>query len=198
MSAVAACAVLAALELDSVLVAQTMISRPFVTGTLLGALTGKTAAGALLGATFELLSLCDLPVGGCLTWSATVAAGTAAVLASRGLPLPLCFAAGLAAGALHSRVEALERTRRATTCGALAERAEKSACALGRAMGLSIAAHAAMTFATALAIVSAAEFVHRNWWAGAPVFLRDAALLVSSSAPWLGLSGVAAWGLRRA
>ncbi len=198
MTAAAACAVLAALELDAVLVAQTLISRPLVAGAVLGSLSGAPQAGALFGAAYELLSLCDLPVGGCLTWSGTVAAGTATVLASRGTAYPLCFAAGLAAGVLHARLEALERARRASTGDALAGLAEKDGRALGRALGASIAAHAAMTFATAWAVVLAAGFADRAWWAGAPDFLHGGAALVSSSAPWIGLSGVTVWGLRRA
>lgn len=198
MTSAAACAVLALLELDAVLVAQTLVSRPLVVGAALGALTGRAQAGMLFGAAFELLSLCDLPVGGCLTWSAPVAAGTAAALAGAGASIPLCFAAGVAAGVLHSRVEAFERRRRAETGDALAERAQAGGRALGRALGSSIALHAAMTFAVSGAIVAAAAAVDRLWWAGAPDFVRAGAALMSSSAPWIGLSGVTAWGLRRA
>lgn len=198
MTAAAACAVLAVLELDAVLVAQTLLSRPFVAGSALGALTGKAQAGALFGAAFELLSLCDLPVGGSLTWSATVAAGTATVLASGGTSFSLCFAGGVAAGVLHARLEAFERSRRAATGDALAARAEAGGRALGRALGASIAGHAAMTFALVGSIVALVGAADRRWWTQAPEFLRAGAALVSSSAPWIGLSGVAAWGLRRA
>jgi mannose/fructose/N-acetylgalactosamine-specific phosphotransferase system component IIC len=198
VSPAAALAVLAILELDAVLIAQTLASRPLVAGAALGALMGKTQAGVLFGAAFELLSLCDLPVGGCLTWSATVAAGTATVLASGGTSFSLCFAGGLAAGVLHARAEAFERSRRAATGDALARRAETDGRALGRALGSSIAAHAAMTFATAGAVVALVGFLDRRWWAAAPDFIQGGAALVSSSAPWVGLSGVAAWGLRRA
>lgn len=197
MSAVAACAVLAVLELDAVLVAQTMVSRPLVVGAALGALTGQTQAGMLFGAAFELLSLCDLPVGGCLTWSAPVAAGTATVLASRGASFSLCFFGGVAAGVLHSRAEGFERSRRASTADALVRSAEAGGPALGRALGTSIALHAAMTFAVAGAVVAVVGAVDRAWWAGAPAVLRSGAALAASSAPWIGLSGLAAWGLKR-
>lgn len=198
MTSVAACAVLAALELDAVLIAQTMVSRPLVVGIALGALTGKAEAGALFGAAFELLSLCDLPVGGCLTWSAPVAAGTATVLASGGTSFSLCFPAGVAAGVVHARLEARERARRASTGDALVRRAEAGGRTLGWALGSSIAAHAAMTFAVAAAVIAVVGFVDRTWWMDAPRFLRGGAALFSSSAPWIGLAGVAAWGLRRA
>ena len=193
-----ACAVLAILELDVVLIAQTMLSRPLVVGAVLGTLTGKAQIGALFGAAFELVSLCDLPVGGCLTWSATVAAGTATLLASGGTSFPLCFVGGIAAGVLHSRVEVLERVRRASTGDTLARRAEAGGRALGQALSTSIVMHTAMTFAVAGGIVALVGFIDRCWWTGAPEFLQAGAALVSSSAPWIGLSGVAAWGLRRA
>ncbi len=197
MTAAAACALLAVLELDAVLVAQTLVSRPLVVGALLGALTGQAQAGMLFGAVFELLSLCDLPVGGCLTWSAPVAAGTAIVIAGGGASIPLAFVGGVLAGILHSRAEDFERARRAATGDALARRAESGGSALGRALGSSIALHAAMTFAVAGGVAAAALAVDRRWWASAPDFLRAAAALMAASAPWLGLSGVTAWGLRR-
>lgn len=198
MTPAAACAVLALLELDAVLVVQTLVSRPLVVGAALGALTGSPQAGLLFGAAFELLSLGDLPVGGCLTWSAPVAAGTATILTSGGASYPLCFAGGVAAGLLHSRLEALERSRRASTGDALVERAQAGRGALGRALGLSIAGHALMTFAAAWSVVALVGFADRRWWMGAPEFVRAGAALAAASAPWLGLSGVTAWGLRRA
>lgn len=194
----AGCAVLAVLELDAVLVAQTMASRPLVAGAALGALTGRPEAGALFGAAFELLSLRDLPVGGCLTWSATTAAGTATLLSGAGTSFSLCFLGGVAAGVVHSRLEALERARRAATGDALARRAEAGGPALGRALGVSLAAHAAMTFAVSCAAVAAVGFIERRWWERAPEFLQAGAALAAASAPWLGLSGVALWSLRRA
>ena len=198
MNAIAACAVLAALELDAVLVAQTLISRPLIVGAVLGTLTVNVYAGLFFGAAFELMSLCDLPVGGCLTWSATVAAGTATLLSSRGTSFPLCFAGGVAAGVLHARLEAFERTRRASTGDTLARTAEAGGGALGRALGASIAGHAVMTFAVAGLVVACVTFMDHRWWAGAPEFIKAGASFASSSAPWIGLSGVTAWGLRRA
>jgi len=198
VTTVAACIVLSVLELDTVMIAQTLVSRPLVTGTLIGALTGKAQTGALFGAAFELLSLCDLPVGGCLTWSATVAAGTATLLVSGGTSFALSFAGGVVAGILHSRVEAFERVRRTLTGDGLALRAEAGGRTLSRALGVSIAAHGVMTFTVAGAVVALIGFLDRRWWMSAPEFLRAGAALVSSSASWIGLSGIAAWGLRRA
>ena len=195
---VAGCAALAVLELDATLVAQTLASRPLIVGVVLGSLGGRPQAGALLGAAFELLSLSDLPVGGCLTWSASVAAGTGAILICAGASSALCFAGGLGAGILHARLEAVERARRAATGDALAARAESSGGELGRALGLSIASHAAMTFIVAGAVVAATLFVDRYMWTRVPDFIRVGTAFAASSAPWIGLSGVAAWGLNRA
>jgi mannose/fructose/N-acetylgalactosamine-specific phosphotransferase system component IIC len=189
----AACAALAVLELDATLVAQTLVSRPLVVGAALGWLGGRSQSGAFLGAAFELLALCDLPVGGSLTWSAPVAAGTATILLCGGTSYALCFAGGLAAGVLHSHAEAFERRRRAASVDSLAGRA-----GLGRAMGLSLAGHAAMTFAVAGACVALTALTDRHVWPHVPEMLRSGASFAASSAPWIGLSGVAAWGFNRA
>lgn len=198
MSGAAALAVLAVLELDASLVAQTMISRPLVAATLVGAASGAALIGVIFGAVFELLGLCSLPVGGCLTWSATVAAGTATVLAGQGVSAPLCVLGGLAAGGLHSRLEGFERTRRAATGDALALRAELGGGALGRSLGLSIALHGVMTFALTLAVVLAVKVLDRAVWPGVPPAVDGGARIALLCAPWIGLSGAVVRGLRRA
>lgn len=198
MSALGACAALAVLELDATLVAQTLASRPLVAGAVAGALAGRAQTGALFGAAYELVGLCNLPVGGCLNWSGTVAAGTAVILSSGGAPFPLCFAAGLGTGALHARLESLERARRARSGDALAARAEQGGRALGAALGSSLMLHAAMTAVLLAAAVGLAGFASRSLWPAVPAFLRAGAAFAATSAPWIGLSSVAAWGLRRA
>lgn len=192
------CAALAVLELDATLVAQTLVSRPLIVGAVVGTMTGAPLAGVLYGATYELLSLCNLPVGGCLNWSGTVAAGTAATLAGAHTTFALCFAGGLAAGVLHARIESFERERRARTVDAVAGRAETGGFALGASLYASLAAHAAMTFAVAFAVTAAVMFADRRVWGYMPECVRAGAALAASSAPWIGLSGVVAWGLRRA
>ncbi len=197
MSAVASCAALAVLELDAVLVAQTLMSRPFVVGAAMGALGGRPEAGAVFGAAFELLGLVDLPVGGCLTWSAPVASGVAVVLLCAGTSFAPCFAGGLLAGLAHARLEALERARRAASGEDLARRAEEGGV-LGLAMGRSIAEHAAMTFVVSGAVAAAVFFADAHFWPRVPELFKAGATAAVSSAPWIGLSGVAAWGLNRA
>ena len=198
MSFLAGCAALAALELDATLIAQTLLSRPLVAGAVMGVLLGRAQAGALFGASYELLGLCDLPVGGCMNWSGTVAAGSAVLLAGAGASFATCFAGGLAVGVAHARVEAFDRARRARSGDALAVRAEAGGSSLGRSLGASIAAHAAMTFAVAGAAAALIAFADGRWWPVLPDSLRAGATLAASSAPWIGLSGVAMRGLRRA
>lgn len=197
MSPLIGCIALAALELDAALVAQTLVSRPFVIGILFGTLFGAPHSGALFGASLELMSLVDLPIGGCLTWSAPVAAGTAAMLASRGCAVPVSLAGGIVAGVVHSRLEAFERTRRADTGDELADRAAEGGWTLVLALGASLATHAAMTFAVSFAAVMLITTFDRYWWPRVPELVRAGAAFAAVSVPWIGLSSVAAWGLRR-
>lgn len=197
MSVLLSCAALSALELDATLVAQTLVSRPLVVGTAIAALEGRAHLGALHGAAFELLALVDVPVGGCLTWSAPVAAGVAAALVLVGAGAAPCFLGGLAAGVLHARVEAWERARRAKDGDALAAAAENGGRVLGLALGRSIAEHAAWTFALSAVVVYAVAWLDARWWNYAPEYVRAAGSAAASSAPWIGLSGVAAWGFNR-
>jgi mannose/fructose/N-acetylgalactosamine-specific phosphotransferase system component IIC len=89
--------------LDATSVAQIMISRPLVVGTLAGFLLGVPVQGALLGALFEIFHLSILPIGaarypeaGTATVAATAAlsAAPAATHGSAGLLLALVFALG--------------------------------------------------------------------------------------------------------
>lgn len=198
MTTVAACAVLAVMELDAVLVAQTLISRPLAVGAVLGALTGWPEPGLLYGAVFEILALSDLPVGGCLTWSAPVAAGVAVLLTHAGASTGTCFVGALAAGVLHSRAEGFERRLRAASGDALARGVEAGERSLGAALGLSVAVHAAMTFALAVFVVGLLGAADRRWWTSVPEILRAGAAFAATVSPWVALSGVAAWGLKRA
>src|SRR5687767_7065577 len=49
--------------IDATAVAQTMLSRPFIAGTLVGLLAGRPEEGVILGAILELYALVILPVG---------------------------------------------------------------------------------------------------------------------------------------
>lgn len=198
MNAAALSALAALLELDATLVAQTMVSRPLVTGSLLGALSGSPLHGLALGAAFEALSLSDLPVGGALSWSATTAASVAALASGRGADFALCLLGGLAAGALHARLEAREREARGRRAPALAAAVAEGRAWLGAALARSVLLHFAWTGALIAACVEALVAFDLGAWAGASPLVRAAVSGAAFAAPWVGLSGAAVWCWRRA
>lgn len=179
---------LALLELDAAAVGPFLLSRPFVIGPLAGWAFGNPWAGAALGAAFETLSLEELPLGGRLDFSAPVAAGVAALLASadRALPWEAAFLAGLAAGSAHAL---LERRLRGARGGHV--RRLQDALAAGRTprYGLEVsgalALQAAATFALAAAALAAGPALGRAWPL-LPEFLRAGARAAFLAAPWLG------------
>ena len=197
MSPFIGCLALALIELDAVMVAQTLVSRPLIVGVIFGALGGAPWTGALFGATFELMSLVHLPVGGALSWSGPVAAGTAALLAGLDCSSAMSLAGGLGAGVLHSRLEGFERARRMATGDALARRAAGNGRVLGFSFAVSLAAHAALTFSVSFLTLTLIPIFDRQWWPSSPVFVRAGAEFAADVAPWIGLSSLAAWGLRR-
>lgn len=81
--------------LDLVSLAQVMVGRPFVAGTVAGMLLGDPAAGAMVGATLELFALDLLPVGGARypDYGPAAVAGTAT---AAGAPGVLGFGPGIA------------------------------------------------------------------------------------------------------
>ena len=198
MTIMSACAVIAILELDAVMVAQILVSRPLIVGLIMGTLTGSINSGVFLGGTFELLSVCDLPVGGSLTWSSTIASGTSSLLAAGGTPLPLCFIGGIASGIFHCRLEAIERSWRASSGEAVALLAEQDIHFLGRALGSSILIHAFATFCVAILAVSTIDMISRYGWMAVPECIQSGASSMVYGAPLIGLSGILARGLKRA
>ena len=188
----------AILELDATLVGQTMVSRPLVTGSFLGALSGAPLHGAALGAALEVMSLTRLPVGGALSWSATTAAAVASLAAGRGAALELCLLGGLAAGVVHSRMEAFERDRRAARAPALAAAVIEGRRAMLPAIAASLLVHAAWTAALcAISVESIAAFDIKVWMRATDT-LRGAARGAAFFGPWLALSSAAVWCWRRA
>ncbi len=86
-----------AVGLDLVSVAQLMIARPLVAGTVAGVLVGDPAAGAVMGAVFELFALEVLPVGGVRYPDYGIGAVAAAALLA-GTPGVLGFGLAVAVG----------------------------------------------------------------------------------------------------
>ncbi|MFI5345452.1 MAG: PTS sugar transporter subunit IIC [Elusimicrobiota bacterium] len=186
---------IALLELDAASVGPFLLSRPFVVGPLVGWACGDLWSGAVLGAIFESLTLEEMPLGGCLDFSATVATGAAAFLASSrgGLPIEAAFPAGLAAGWAHAGLEKYLRRGR----GVHARRLE-AALAAGRTpwYGLEITGalvlQAGATFALTLAILASVGPVGARLWPLLPEFLRAGARAAFVCAPWIGGGSLAA------
>ncbi len=197
----AGAAALALLELDEASVGPFLLSRPFVTAPLLGFALGSPWLGAAVGAVFELLTLTELPLGGCLDLSAPIAAGSAVFLAAgpAALPLEAAFPAGLAAGWAHARVERALRARRAAAC----RRAEEALAAgrpprLGAEIAGTIGVQAAAAFALALTVFALGGPALSRLWPLLPDALRAGARTALETAPWLGAGGLAASLWRRA
>ena len=194
-------AALAVLELDAASIGTFLLSRPFVVGPLIGWARGDAWSGAALGAAFEALTLAELPLGGRLDLSASVAAGTAAWLGcgSPGISLPAAFLAGLAAGWIQARVERRLRGTR----GALARGAEQAlrdgrAPCLGARLAAALSAQAAATFAVCAASLAVGAAVLPSAWAALPEGVRVGASSAFFAAPWIGVGGLAATLGRRA
>lgn len=156
-------ALTALLRLDAVSVAQVMVSRPVVTGPLVGAVVGQPELGMLFGFAVELVLLDAMPMGGVIPPSGTFAAGSAALLCAGPFELGpgLALAAGLALGWAWPPVERALRERR-TAAYARAESGEPIGPLLGRAVALEFAAGAAFV-AAGCAAVGAAAFALNAW-----------------------------------
>jgi len=72
--------------LDRTAAGQFMISQPIVAGPLTGWLLGDPAAGAVIGATLELIWVLDLPIGTFVPANATVGTVSATAIAVLGSP----------------------------------------------------------------------------------------------------------------
>jgi mannose/fructose/N-acetylgalactosamine-specific phosphotransferase system component IIC len=186
---------IAFLELDAAAVGPFLLSRPFVVGPLVGWACGDPWAGAALGAIFEALTLEEMPLGGCLDFSAPVAAGAAAYLASShgGLPTEAAFPAGLAAGWAHARLEKFLRRGR----GFHARRLEAALAAgktpnYGREIAEALVLQAAATFALTLTVLAVVGPAFVRLWPVLPEFLRAGARAAFLCAPWIGGGSLAA------
>lgn len=113
-------------SLDTVSVAQAMVSRPIVSATLGGAALGRAGDGIVAGAVMELFALETLPFGASRypEWgSAGVVAGATYVLGGAGTAgaLALAVLAGLAVAGLGSISMVWHRRFVATVAGNLRE-----------------------------------------------------------------------------
>jgi mannose/fructose/N-acetylgalactosamine-specific phosphotransferase system component IIC len=87
------------MSLDSVSVGQTMISRPIVAATVVGALLGAVETGLMIGAILELLALETMPFGASryLEWSSGAVVASAAAVVVGGPDLVVLMLAVLIA-----------------------------------------------------------------------------------------------------
>jgi mannose/fructose/N-acetylgalactosamine-specific phosphotransferase system component IIC len=201
LSGAAGAGAVALCELDAASIGTFLISRPFVVGPLVGWAFGSAWTGAALGGVFEALTLEELPLGGCLDFSAPVAAGVAACLAAgpAALPLEAAFLAGLAAGAVHARVESLLRRRRGVLArDAEARLAEGRDPGLGAKLASALTVQAAAKFAVALAATAALGPALPRLWPLLPECAREGLRTGFLAAPWIGAGSLAAALWRRA
>ena len=190
---------LALLELDAASVGASLLSRPFVVAPLIGCALHDVWSGVFFGLVFEALTLEEMPLGGCLYLSATVAAGVSTWLAVDGLAMELAFLCGLGAGWIHARVERrLRRTRVVHVQrveNALAGGREPN---FGAEVSASLAVQAAATFVVVFIFFSASATLLPRGWLMLPQALRDGARLALFSSPWIGAGSLAASLWRRA
>lgn len=192
-------ALTALLEIDAAAVGPFLFSRPFIVGPLVGALFGNCWIGAGLGVAIEVATLEELPLGGRLGISSTVAAGVAVCLAAGPLALPVeaSFPAGLVAGWGHAFVERGLRSRRGRRIRRLEdELAAGGSPRLGAAIASALGLQMAATFFLTLGAVLVAGDVISRLWPLLPQTLRSGMTVAVAAAPWLGAGGLAA-ALRR-
>lgn len=178
----------AALELDTVLVGQWMLSRPLVVGPLLGWLAGDLEAGIAMGALTEVFCLEELPVGSVVPPNGAVAAAAAVLLVAGpshvapALALPLALAAGAGHGWVENRVRSW---RAALTARAAADIAVEGTVAWPalwrRSLGVHWAATALFVYATAALGGSLGGML----WAVFPAALREGFERAWAAVPFL-------------
>lgn len=187
----ALCCVAAFLELDDAHIGQVLLSRPFVAGTILGALTGSPGQGAFLGAILELLIIDDLPVGHRIPLNATIAAAVMILLSlgfsdvNPALSLP----AGLLAGQLFRRVENRIRLRRADEARAVDEALSRGKkVPFGRILMRSLATQFCLVAAFLYVVIASLGPGLDTVWPLLPDAARAGARWAFEVAPWLGIA----------
>lgn len=106
LSLVGLCALVALLELDTTYVGQLLISRPFIVGAVLGALTGNLFLGLQVGIFTELIYIDYLPIGGVVPPSGAITAAVAILMNHFfGMNIYFAFFVGIVCGQIFSFVE---------------------------------------------------------------------------------------------
>jgi mannose/fructose/N-acetylgalactosamine-specific phosphotransferase system component IIC len=187
------CVGLALAEADAWAVGQLMVSRPAVLGPAMGLAAGRPWEGSALGAVLELLTIDDKPLGSVVPFSATMAIGAAVLFVSgpHAVPVEAALAAGLAVGAIQSRVDAAIRSQRTMLADAARERMRAGrspgwAGLLARGLGSQVLATAALAYACA----ALGGPVLARLWEASPAVLRGAAAGCWKAAPWIGAAAL--------
>ena len=157
---------LAFLELDAASVGPLLLSRPFVVAPLTGWFLGNAQPGIIFAILFEALTLEELPLGGCLHVSASIAAGVSTWLCvGIAVPLEAAFLCGIGAGWVHALVERrLRRTRAVHVQRVEMALAHGLPAQLGAEVSAALALQAVTTFTVAMfAYFISAAVVPRYW-----------------------------------
>ena len=115
LSLIGFCALVALLELDTTYLGQLLISRPFIVGAILGALSGNLFLGLQVGIFTELIYIDYLPIGGVVPPSGAITAAVA-ILMNRffGMNIYFAFFVGILCGQIFSFVEKYLRNKRSS------------------------------------------------------------------------------------
>lgn len=190
---------LALLELDVASLGTSLVSRPFVVAPLIGWALHDLWSGVFFALVFEALTLEEMPLGGCIYLSATIAAGISTWLAVEGVPMELAFLCGLAAGWIHAGVERRLRGTRVVHVQrvekALADGREPN---FGAEVTAALAVQVVATFVVTFAVFSASLMLLPRGWLLLPQALRDGARMALLAAPWIGAGSLASSLWRRA
>ena len=189
---------IAVLELDSASIGPFLVSRPFVVGPLFGFALGKMWVGGMFGVIFEALTLNILPLGGCLTFSPTVAAGVSVWLTAGPFAIPgeASFLCGIGAGWIHARVESHLRRRRGAAVGGVEKEIRAGGQSkLGLILAQTLAIQATCTWTVAAIFFVAGSFLP-SLWSFIPSAAKYGMLTAFQASPWLAGGCVAGslWG----
>ena len=113
LSLIGFCALVALLELDTTYIGQLLISRPFIVGAIVGALSGDLFLGLQVGIFTELIYVDYLPIGGVVPPSGAITASVAILMNHFfGMNIYFAFFVGILCGQIFSFVEKALRTKR--------------------------------------------------------------------------------------
>ena len=178
-------------ELDTTYAGQLLISRPFIVGAVLGALTGNLFLGLQIGIFTELIYIDYLPIGGVVPPSGAVTAAIA-ILMNRFFDMNIYFAffVGILCGQIFSFVEKALRSKRS----ALIEKFESDLIDLkmipGNAITKSILTEFCVVFAFLITCMALFGPLFNIIHDGISEKIHSAFKFAYYIVPWVGLCGL--------